>query len=593
MQKEDRKPRMEYPRPDFERGSYLNLNGIWEFAFDDNNIGIREEWYRNKEFTNSILVPYTYLCEMSGINSREIHDIMWYKKCISLTDFTRKDRILLNFGAVDYYADVWVNGAHVYHHEGGSIPFTVDITDVIKSEELTIVVRAEDSTYDLELPRGKQYWKQQSESIFYPRTSGIWQTVWLESVADSYLEKVWITSDLDDKFVEMDFILQGIKEKEIEVIISFQGNILIMDRISIHNNRAKRKFWLDDGITMDWNHQESWTWFPENPVLFDVELRVIEKESQTAVDEVKTYFAFRKISIVNGKVMLNNRPYYMKMVLDQGYWRKSLLTAPTDEDFIKDIKLCKEMGFNGTRKHQKVEDPRYLYWADKLGFLVWGEADSAYIFSRKYVERASKIWMDIVKRDYNHPCIIAWVPLNESWGVQEIMNKKDQQMHSLSLYYLIKSLDQTRLVISNDGWNHTKSDLLTIHDYESSGEVLTDRYGKLEKILDSTPSHRTLIAQGFRYEGQPIIVSEMGGISYSKHNEIGWGYSKAQNDEDFIQRYYDVVSPMLHSDYVQGFVYTQICDVEQEINGLLTYDRESKVNPDIIRSINEGKWKHR
>jgi beta-galactosidase/beta-glucuronidase len=265
------------------------------------------------------------------------------------------------------------------------------------------------------------------------------------------------------------------------------------------------------------------------------------------------------------------------------------LTAPSDEDFVKDITDCKAMGFNGARKHQKVEDPRYLYWADKLGFLVWGESDSAYVYSRKYAEKAVKLWMDIVKRDYNHPCIIAWVPLNESWGVQEIMHNHDQQMHSLCLYYLIKSIDQTRLVISNDGWNHTKSDLLTIHDYESSYEVLTDRYETIAKILDSTPSHRTLIAQGYEYQNQPVIVSEMGGISFSKHDAIGWGYSNAQNDEDYLERYNKVITPMLKSPNIQGFVYTQLCDVEQEINGLLTYDREFKVQPELIRAINEGK----
>lgn len=589
MQKESKQPRMEYPRPDFERASYINLNGSWDFLFDDENVGIKEDWYLGKEFTSSIVVPYTYLCELSGINNQDIHDIMWYRKSVSLKEFEGKDRVILHFGAIDFYSDIWVNGNHMCYHEGGSVPFSIDITDAVRTEEITIVVRAEDNTNDLELPRGKQFWKQQSEGIFYTRTSGIWQTVWLEAVSDSYIEKVWITPDLDDKFVEMDFSLCGTREKSIEVIISLQGRELIRDCISIQNNRTKRKFWLDDGITLNWNHQETWAWSPENPVLFDVILRVLDQEMKTVTDEVKTYFAFRKISIVNGKVMLNNRPYYMKMVLDQGYWRKSLLTAPTDEDFVSDITACKAMGFNGARKHQKVEDPRYLYWADKLGFLVWGESDSAYVYSRKYAEKAVKLWMDIVKRDYNHPCIIAWVPLNESWGVQEIMHNQDQQMHSLCLYYLIKSIDQTRLVISNDGWNHTKSDLLTIHDYESSYEVLTDRYETLAKILECTPSQRTLIAQGYEYQNQPVIVSEMGGISFSKHDAIGWGYSNAQNDEDYLERYNKVITSMLKSPNIQGFVYTQLCDVEQEINGLLTYDREFKVQPELIRAINEGK----
>ncbi len=588
MQKEIKQPRLEYPRPDFERTSYLNLNGVWDFCFDDDNVGVLEGWFREKEFEYKIVVPYTYLCELSGINIQDVHEVMWYRRTIDIADFARRDRLILHFGAVDFYADVWVNGEHLAYHEGGSVPFSIDITNVVKEKRITVVVRAEDSTFDLELPRGKQFWKRQSEGIFYTRTAGIWQTVWLESVADDYIKNVWITPDLDEKMVEMDFDLGGSKEKEVEVTISLRGRVLIKDRVGVINNRVKRKFWLDDGITLSWNHQENWAWFPENPVLFDVTYKVMEKDADTIMDEVTTYFAFRKICIINGKVMLNNRPFTMKMVLDQGYWRKSLLTAPTDEDFVKDIKFCKEMGFNGARKHQKVEDPRYLYWADRLGFLVWGESDSAFVYSRKYVGKAVNIWMDIVKRDYNHPCIVAWVPLNESWGVQEIMLNKEQQMHSLSMYYLIKSLDQTRLVISNDGWNHTKSDLLTIHDYESSYEKLSDRYESLDKILDSTPSNRTLMAQGYQHEGEPIIVSEMGGISFSKNNAKGWGYSTAQTEEDFVHLITKVIAPMHSSPYVQGYVYTQLYDVEQEINGLMTYDREYKVRPEIIRAINNG-----
>lgn len=285
--------------------------------------------------------------------------------------------------------------------------------------------------------------------------------------------------------------------------------------------------------------------------------------------------------------MLNNRPYYQKMLLDQGYWKPSLMTAPTDEDFIKDINACKAMGFNGVRKHQKAEDPRYLYHADRLGLLVWGEFAAAYVYSRKFACRMTSEWMDVIKRDYNHPCIVCWVPLNESWGVDCIMNNAEEQDFSRTMYYLTKSLDQTRCVISNDGWDHTVSDLLTIHDYEGSYSVLKERYSDIDRILQSTPGSRTLYAQGSRYQGEPIIVSEFGGIAYQKSSdEKGWGYTAAASEEDFVKRYRAVVSALLESPHVQGFVYTQICDVEQEINGLMTYEREFKVDPEIIKRIN-------
>jgi beta-galactosidase/beta-glucuronidase len=583
-------PRQEYPRPQFERNCWLNLNGEWNFDFDDNNTGIRNAWFSEPELKQVITVPYTYQSKLSGINNQDFHDIVWYSKKFDLTEALKGKRIILNFGAVDYKSDIWVNGTHMTSHEGGHVPFSFEITDVIKDKGNLIVVRAEDCTTDLELPRGKQYWKRTSEGIFYTRTTGIWQTVWIEGVAETFLSKVSLTPDLDRKKVFVEYEVDGSCEDiQLGVTISLRDKVLVDDRIKVANGRGKRDFWLDQEITIDWNHQESWVWTPENPVLFDILFTIYQ--SGVKKDEVKSYFGLRKVSIVEGRFMLNNRPYYQKMLLDQGYWEDSLLTAPNDEDFVKDITLCKQMGFNGVRKHQKIEDPRYLYWADKLGFLVWGEIASAYVYSRRYVRRITDEWMSMIERDYNHPCIVAWTPLNESWGVDGIMNNKDEQAHSAAMYYITKSLDNTRPVISNDGWDHTKSDLFTIHDYEWKKEVLKERYSSIENILKSKHSGRGMFAQGWGYEGQPVIMSEFGGISYQKGNWQGWGYSSASSDEDYAKRYYDVVSAMLESPLVQGFVYTQITDVEQEINGVLTYDRKPKIDVEIIKAINEGKWK--
>ena len=248
------------------------------------------------------------------------------------------------------------------------------------------------------------------------------------------------------------------------------------------------------------------------------------------------------------------------------------------------------MGFNGVRKHQKIEDPRFLYHADKMGFLVWGELPAAYVYSRKYVKRITDEWIDAIFRDYNHPSIVAWTPINESWGVVEVANDLMQQYHTAAMVSIAKSLDRTRPVISNDGWEHTMTDLLTIHDYEGKKDVLLDRYKDLDTILDATPAGRMLYANGWTYNGEPILVTEFGGISYQKDEQEGWGYTSASSDEDFAKRYNAVISAMLESPLIQGFCYTQITDVEQEINGLLTYDREPKIDPAIIKAINEGRY---
>lgn len=610
-------PRDEYPRPDFVRENYTCLNGEWDFSFEEDI------------FDQKIIVPYTYLCELSGINDHDFHDIVWYRKRVLFKRKIKNSRFILHFGAIDHTADIWIDSDHVCHHEGGNTPIDIDITDSLEGgDEHEIIVRAFDDSFDFEMTRGKQFWEKKSSGIFYTRTVGIWQSVWYEEVPHTYLKSVRITPDLDERMIEIDMSIEGNRNARAGVIISLKGTELFSDEIVIRNGRAKVKYWLDSAITLDWHHQESWTWSPENPVLFDIEYtvealsedpeedfkegikevikEVIKEDSlkdadselslndsnltksfdkASYKDRVKGYFAFRKINVVNGKILLNNRPYTMKMLLDQGYFRKGLLTAPTDDDLKKDIEYTKRMGFNGVRKHQKVEDPRFLYWADKLGLIVWGEGPSSYEYSQTAVERHTREWLEILRRDYNHPCIIAWVPLNESWGVHEILDREDEQAHSLALYYLIKSIDRTRLVISNDGWTHTRSDIVTIHDYSADRQELTDRYADIDNIKRLFPGGHALFARGYEYHGEPVMVTEFGGISYCTDGTEGWGYSAAKDEEDFLRRFRDVVEPLLKSENVQGFVYTQLTDVEQEINGLMTYDREFKVSPDKIKEI--------
>lgn len=579
-------PKPEYPRPQMVREEWMNLNGEWEFEFDDEDKGKEEEWFLNHSYSRRIQVPFAYQSKRSGIHITDFHDIVWYKREIESKELTPGKRYLLHFQAVDYQAELWVNGSYVGIHRGGHVSFTFEITPYLKEGNNVITLRVEDDSENLELPRGKQFWKETSENIFYTRTTGIWQTVWLEPVNDIYMERIRMTPDVDRKMIRMDIQLDKKAEAFLDVEISYGGKRMVCDTVSIFKGRTVREFKLDQNINKEWEHK-FYEWTPDNPVLFDVKFSL--KSGEVLQDEASSYFAMRKVSVENGRFLLNNRPCYQKMLLDQGYWRDSLMTAPDDEALIKDIMLCKEMGFNGARKHQKIEEERYFYWADKLGFLVWAEFPNAYIYSERYVENMIPEWIEAMTRDYNHPCIVAWVPLNESWGVDSIMCREEEQAHASSMYYLTKSLDTTRMVISNDGWNHTHSDLLTIHDYDCDGEVLRGRYASLDRILNDMPTNRTLFAKGHHYEGQPIIVSEFGGIAYKKNADSGWGYANADSDEEFEEKYKEVVDSLLTSPLVQGFVYTQLCDVEQEINGLLTYDREPKLPMEKIRAINQGK----
>lgn len=583
----DQLMRSEYPRPQFVRDEWMSLNGEWDFEYDDEGIGEREAWYEQYEyeFGRKITVPFCYQSRLSGIGDTAVHDRVWYRKKFTVPERYQAGRLLLHFGAVDYEAKVWVNGKLVATHEGGHTPFHADITDVLAAGDNLVVVKATDYSRDVSLPRGKQYWEDQSAGIFYTRTTGIWQSVWLEPVPETYVERIRLIPDIDKNDIGLEVFLSGYRpaaQVSLKASITFGGEFVAEDCFSLNYESARRHIHLEDFN----DHGLGRWWTPEKPNLYDLELTLLV--DGVAADVVKSYFGMRKISVEAGKLLLNNRSYYMKMVLDQGYFPEGLLTAPSDGDLRRDVELTKEMGFNGARKHQKLEDPRYLYWADRLGLLVWGEMANAYRFTEPYVARVTREWLQAVERDFNHPCIVAWVPLNESWGVTNILVDKQQQQHALSLYHLTKSLDPTRPVISNDGWELVTTDLVTIHDYEWRREVLTERYAATETALSAQPGNRMILVPGFPYAGQPILVTEFGGISFKVNDWEGWGYSGAADEEDFALRLKNVIIPMLQSPVVQGFCYTQFTDVEQEINGLLTYDRKPKIPLETIRSIVAG-----
>jgi len=580
-------PRTEYPRPQFERKEWQCLNGEWEFSFDDENVGEKEKWHEaGQPYLRTINVPFAFQSKLSGIEDNSFHDVVWYRRVLEVPDAWAGRRIILHFGAVDYIAKVWVNGKLAVVHEGGHTPFQADITDYLTDNgQNTLVVRAQDFSRDVALPRGKQYWLEKSASIFYTRTTGIWQSVWMEPVHEVHLSKVQLCPDIDRNEIRIAPFVAGLEKSgqlRLEIGIYFKGEMIAENIQSVTTDSGSRAIGLNDFA----EHGHGRLWSPEQPNLYDIRFRLLSGEN--LLDEVGSYFGMRKISVENGKLSLNNHPYYQRLALDQGYFPEGVLTAPSDEALMNDVKWAKDLGFNGVRKHQKTEDPRFLYWCDKLGLLMWSEAANAYDYSREYVRRFTKEWQEIIERDYNHPCIVAWVPLNESWGVPNVKNDARQQHHGLAMYHLTKSLDDTRPVVFNDGWEQMTTDLVTIHDYESRQEVLEKRYADSQSAVSATPANRSIFVGGAEYEGQPILVSEFGGIAYKKSEWEGWGYSGADNEEDFLQRLKAVLDPMFTSPVIQGFCYTQLTDVEQEINGLLTYDRQPKADVEQIRRIITG-----
>lgn len=585
-------PRQDYPRPQLRRNGWSTLNGTWAFAFDDEDRGRAERWFSAEvlgddlqgPFDRNITVPFCYQSQLSGIGVRERHDVVWYAR--HFDDIRNKDseRLLLHFGAVDYRSWVWVNGAQVAHHEGGHTPFTVDVTDALRADTNLVVVRAEDPLDDLGIPRGKQYWRQESESIFYTPTTGIWQSVWVEPVPATHVQRVRVTPDLDAAAVGLEVSLEGaVTGATMRVRITREEMVLVDDEVRLTEPLVARNYsvvpprgLVGSGVA-NWQGVDVWT--PERPALYDLRLEVQGPDG--AVDAVDSYFGMRKIEARDGRVLVNGRPYYLRLVLDQGYFPDGLLTAPSDYDLRRDIELAKELGFNGARKHQKVEDPRWLYWADTLGFLVWSEMVSAYQFSDQAVHRTTTEWQAVIARDYNHPCIVAWVPMNESWGVPALGADARQRAFILALYHLTHALDPTRLVVSNDGWEHARTDLFTIHDY-GHADSIRRRYADRRNIPQAipsgsheTPTGRPLYTTGHRHRGEPILITEFGGIAIGDDDST-WGYHSVRDGEEFLERYRELIAAVRFCGPVAGFCYTQLTDLEQEANGLLSFDRKPK-----------------
>ncbi|CAN8103662.1 unnamed protein product [Discula destructiva] len=605
-----------YPRPDFQRLNlnWTSLNGPWDFFFDDNDQGLTEKWQHSSPpaaLKRTIQVPYVFQSPASGIDERAAHEVLWYQRSIQDIRKSPHDRLLVRFGAVDYEATVWVNGELVGTHQGGHVPFDVDVTDAVGKTagggDILLTLRVRDSPYDLTQPRGKQYWGPVPESIFYTPSSGIWQNVWLESVP-----ALRIGNSSEGTVVRSDDISRGILHAKVAVVgrraqsacsVEIAASFLGLEAGKVKGDLPKDAQYaqLDLDMRLPEGEYEKvagtlakdasvWRnglalWSPEHPLLYDLQIRLYDTD-QTLTDEIQTSTGMRSIDWLrgDGTFRLNDKPIFQSLCLDQGYWPDTFMTPPSADALKQDIELSKAMGFNGCRKHQKVEDPAFFYWADRLGYLVWGEMANAYEFSDSYVSRFNAEWTESVKRDINHPSIVAWTPVNESWAYPKLQENSqagiDQRNHIRQLYYLTKTLDPTRPINDNCGWEHVLTDLSTFHDYADGPEIekmcatlpgiihrtipdahpmfVPPVYGANAIILDPATQHKS---------GAPVICSEFGGVNIAPATGTGtgkkfstedWGYTTAADPEDLLKRMEKLILGVVSGRHCCGLVWTQL-----------------------------------
>ncbi len=586
--------RPEHPRPDFRRDTFENLNGVWQFAFDDADEGLSAHWYMpGHDFARRIEVPFAYQTKLSGIGpTDEIHPILWYRRMFNVPETMAGKRIFLRFGAVDFEARVYVNGELAGMHRSGYTPFCFDITPLLREGENDLCLRVEDRP-DCVQPRGKQYWERGLMGCWYTPVSGIWQTVYLEAVGETAVKSAHITPDFDRHLCTVDLELDRMPEEalDVEVALSFEGKPVR----SIRTETAAKRISLPIDLIVRGSLEPMRVWTPERPKLYDADIYL--RRGNEVIDHVRTYFGMRKIEVRDGKVYLNNCPLYQRLILDQGYWPDSLITPPSDEAIQQDIRLTLALGYNGARKHQKLEDPRYYYWADKLGLLVWGEIPSPYEFCADTVSNLYETLSGFIDRDFNHPSIIAWVPLNESWGVRQIYTDKRQQALARLLYQTAKALDGTRLVSVNDGWEQVETDICALHDYAADGAALSAHFASREEVERHACDWRPCYAQDVTPTGkEAFLVTEYGGIAFSTIGLQGdaggmetWGYhDKVTDPEAFFARFRSVTDAIRRIPYCQGYCYTQLTDVMQEVNGLLTPDRRPKIDVERFAALNRN-----
>lgn len=568
-------PRPEYPRPEKVRAEWMNLNGWWDFVIDHSESGEEKEYFKGEGFDRKILVPFAPESPLSGVGALDFMKTVWYKRSFRIPETWLGKRIFLHFEASDYRTTVWVNGQRVGEHEGGYTPFSFDITDLLNPSDNLLVVRAYDDTRSGLQPTGKQSHRLHSYSCLYRRTTGIWQTVWLEPVPNIHIEDYWVWPDVDNGAAQVMVRLTKPPEKG-EIILR-----VIADGQEEYSQRKRAAAMVFFEVKI----KNAKLWDIRQPNLYDLDILYADR-GQT-IDRIRGYFGLRKVEARGKTIFINNRPVFLRLVLDQGFYPEGIYTAPQEEALKRDIEISLGLGFDGARLHQRVFERRFLYWADRLGYIVWGEyadwgldlsrPESFFIFSRE--------WAEAVKRDLNHPAVIGWCPFNERWG-EEFRGLID------GIYQLSRRLDPGRLLIDASGGYHLVSpDVYDSHNYEQDIAKFKETYDGLLRVpplvfVNGDP------ARNVPYAGQPYFVSEYGGIWWNpgQRDEKAWGYgARPRSEAEFLERYQKLTEALLFNPALAGFCYTQLYDIEQEVNGLYTFDRKPKFDPAIFYRINQQK----
>lgn len=567
--------RLEHPNPQFKRNEWMNLNGVWDFEYDFSVTGRERRFFEKDVFSHKINVPYCPESELSGINNKDFMNCVWYRRKFTVPEKYRGRNCILHFGAVDYKAYIYVNSKLVAEHEGGYTPFECDITKYITNDENTIVVCAEDDNRSGKQPSGKQSRQYNSYGCYYTRTTGIWQTVWIEFVEEEHIKSVKYYPDSENGLLLIEANLCGSSEFTAEVL--YEGRS--MGKASVKS--------LGGTAFVQISLSEIHLWEIGCGRLYDIELKY-------GKDKVYSYFGLRNVKLDGMKFLLNGKSIFQRLVLDQGFYQEGIYTAPNKQALENDIKLSLAAGFNGARLHEKVFEPLFLYYCDKYGYIVWGEyANWGYDHTKEengliYINE----WREAVLRDFNHPSIVLWCPFNETW---DLNGCKQCDYILKSVYLETKNIDPTRPCIDTSGNFHTITDVYDLHDYEQDVEKFKEHYGKFERsnteenlltVHETKPERQS-------YQGEAIFISEYGGIKWvtDEVNE-SWGYGNAPKSEDeFIVRYKGLTQTLLNNSNIFGFCYTQLYDVEQETNGLYTYNRVAKFDMKIFKEINSQKAK--
>lgn len=560
-------PRSEHPDPQFQRKDWLNLNGEWDFEFDFGNSGLRAGVLEKDEWSRKINVPFCPESKLSGIEYTDFIAAVWYRKSVTVTETQLEGRVLIHFGAVDYETYLYVNGEEAGYHKGGYTSFIFDITEFLTAGENVIAVNARDDVRDPLVPRGKQSELYNSHGCDYTRTTGIWQTVWLEFVPKAYVKSFKLFPDTVNATLGVSAVVEGEG--------AFKAEAFYDGRLVGSFEKTAAGF-----VSGDIKLSETHLWEVGCGRLYDLKITF-------GGDEISSYFGLRDIRIDGYKVLINGKSVFQRLVLDQGFYADGIYTAPSDEALEKDIRLSLAVGFNGARLHQKVFEPRFLYHCDRLGYIVWGEFGNWGLdYSRDgALEAMLPQWCESVARDFNHPAIVGWCPFNETWD-RDGRKQNDELLRIV--YRVTKQLDETRPCIDTSGNFHVETDIFDVHDYEQKVEIFKGNYDRLmtEGVLFERFPDRQ------EYDGKkPAFVSEYGGIQWSLGSRgDAWGYGNApKSEQEFIDRYKGLTDALLDNERMFGFCYTQLYDIEQEQNGLYYYDRSPKFDPELFRRINSRK----